>query len=151
MQIDKREEPEKNKQPDRADSSAADLSKNSFGSDPDATKKNAGALHMNTETRARDILNHYLEGRNSDFMSAGTAEVQAGLNEPLLNQIRSEIEKQIGKFDSEIGVDSFQVKDHYAFDFKLKHDQGSAVLRIVLTERGKMSGFWCIAVYPGSS
>jgi hypothetical protein len=94
--------------------------------------------------QAREVLNLYIEGKDSEFIDRGTEQVKAGLTPERLALMREATEAQYGAVVGESRNGHLIAQDHDVYDFSIDYEQGHITYRLSFNQEGEMAGFFVV-------
>ncbi len=102
----------------------------------------------NSQTRAREILQHFLHQDFDAFCAAGDAKMKSVFKPEQARQVWATLEFQLGDFMEIASSKPSKAAGQDVVDFECRFARGECTLRVVLDGEGAMSGFWMPAVRP---
>lgn len=93
------------------------------------------------ERRATEVIHLFLDGKDADFVAAGTDELRGALKVGDVATIRDGLEKKYGKFVGLRQVSALQHGAFQIFDFPARFEHATVTLRITLDANLKLAGF----------
>lgn len=94
-----------------------------------------------TLSRAREILNLYLDGEYEKFVATGTDELKEKFPPEMAAQVAAQLTAQLGKYQRERSAECSRVAGYNAVNFALRYEKSTLKLRVVLDDQQRLAGF----------
>jgi dienelactone hydrolase len=98
--------------------------------------------------RAREIWQLIATEKFAEFVAAGDENMKAALNAEQAAQIWAGLEFQLGKYGKVESAANTRLGQYNSVRFVCHFERGTATIRVVLDQQGRLSGFWLDQITP---